>query len=746
MSESSTILPQSPEATALVPADRLDFYLEQARDQLQLQMLLIELGACNDQVDCGLIARAYHFAEVHHAGQTRRSGEPYIHHCVEVARILIQLRLDSMTVAAGLLHDVLEDTSATHGQVSAGFGPKIAALIDGVTKMDRLTYESHEARQAETFRKMLLSMVEDIRVILIKFADRLHNMRTLEAMEVQSQRRIARETLEVYAPLAHRLGLARMRWELEDLSLKYLEPEVYRDLRDKVAMKRHEREVYLEEFKAPIEKELLQGGIETEITGRPKNFCSIYNKMKSRGRPFEEIYDLLAVRITVHTVRECYHTLGLVHTLYHPVPGRFKDYIATPKSNMYQSLHTSVIGPRGIPVEIQIRTWEMHHTAEIGIAAHWRYKAGQRDPTDLDQHIHWLRQVLDWQREATDPKEFMENLKIELFQDEIFVFSPKGRLFQLPKGAVPIDFAFAVHTDIGLHCLAAKVNGQIVPLGTELKSGDAVQIFTSPQQKPRQAWLELVKTTKARNRIQHWLKEEQHAHSVHLGQEMLERELKRYRQPLSAESLEKLAREFSLVDGEQVLAAIGQGDLSVNRVVNRLLPQQPRRHTPPQIQDKRGIRIQGMDNMMIQFARCCSPAPGDTVLGLITRGRGISVHKADCPNIAEQMAVDPDRLLPVDWDLAEEQVFTVQLVVRSNDRKYLLSDISKTISDTGANIRSSTTHTADNWAIETFWVDVQDSKQLQELIRKVYQVEGVLEVRRGEVPQPRTPLLPERRH
>jgi GTP pyrophosphokinase len=388
----------------------------------------------------------------------------------------------------------------------------------------------------------------------------------------------------------------------------------------------------------------------------------------------------------------------------------------------------------------------MHHTAEIGIAAHWRYKEGHRDSTDLDQHIHWLRQVLDWQREATDPKEFMENLKIELFQDEIFVFTPKGRLFQLPKGAVPIDFAFAVHTDIGLHCLAAKVNGQIVPLGTELKSGDAVQIVTSPQQKPRQAWLELVKTTKARNRIQHWLKEEQHTHSVHLGQEMLERELKRYRYTLQAEALERLAQEFSLVDGEHVLSAIGQGDLSVNRVVNRLLPQQPRRHTPPQIQDKRGIRIQGLDNMMIQFARCCSPAPGDPILGLITRGRGVSVHKADCPNIAEQMAVDPDRLLPVEWDLAEEQVFTIQLVVRSNDRKYLLSDISKTISDTGANIRSSTTQTADNWAIETFWVDVQNSKQLQELIRKVYQVEGVLEVRRGEVPQPRTPLLPERRN
>ncbi|MSR84387.1 MAG: bifunctional (p)ppGpp synthetase/guanosine-3',5'-bis(diphosphate) 3'-pyrophosphohydrolase [Candidatus Latescibacteria bacterium] len=746
MSESSAHSPPDPEPTALVPAQSLDFHLEQARDHLQLQMLLIELGSCNDQVDCGLIARAYHFAEACHTGQKRLSGEPYIHHCVEVARILIQLRLDSATVAAGLLHDVFEDSDATIAQITTVFSPKIASLIDGVTKMDRLTYESQEARQAETFRKMLLSMVEDIRVILIKFADRLHNMRTLEAMAPEQQRRIARETLEVYAPLAHRLGLARMRWELEDLSFKYLEPAVYREVRDKVAMKRREREVYIEEFKAPIEKELAQGGIEAEITGRPKNFYSIYNKMKSRGRPFEEIYDLLAVRITVHSVRECYHTLGLAHTLYHPVPGRFKDYIATPKSNMYQSLHTSVIGPRGIPVEIQIRTWEMHHTAEIGIAAHWRYKAGRRDPTDLDQHIHWLRQVLDWQREATDPKEFMENLKIELFQDEIFVFTPKGRLVQLPKGAVPIDFAFAVHTDIGLRCLAAKVNGQLVPLGTELKSGDAVQIFTSPQQKPRQAWLELIKTSKARNRIQHWLKEEQHGHSVHLGQEMLERELKRYRYKLQAEALDRLAQEFSLVDGEHVLSAIGQGDLSVNRVVNRLLPPLPRRHTPPQIQDKRGIRIQGMDNMMIQFARCCSPAPGDTILGLITRGRGVSVHRADCHNIAEQMAADPDRLLPVEWDLAEEQVFTVQLVVRSNDRKYLLSDISKTISDTGANIRSSTTDTAENWAIETFWVDVQNSKQLQELIRKVYQVEGVLEVRRGEIPQPRAPLLPERRN
>lgn len=711
----------------------LDAILEQARDHLQLQMLLIEVASCDDQADFELISRAYHFARSHHEGQLRKSGHPFLQHCVEVARLLAQLRMDDATVAAGLLHDVLEDTPATFAQVSEQFGEAIAALIDGVTKIDRFTFESREARQAETYRKMLLSMVHDIRIILIKLVDRLHNMRTLEYVDSDSQQRVARETLEVYSPLAHRFGLARIRWELEDRSLKYLDAETYGEIREKVAMTRREREDYIEEFKAPIQEELTLSGIEAEIAGRPKNFYSIYNKMKTRGKPFEDIYDLLAIRIVTSTVRECYHILGLVHSIYHPIPERIKDYIYTPKSNMYQSLHTSVIGPQGRPVEIQIRTKEMHHTAEIGIAAHWRYKAGDGIAGDFDHHMSWLRQVLDWQQEATDPAEFMENLKIELFQDEIFVFTPKGDLHQLPKGATPIDFAFTVHTDVGRRCLAAKVNGQIVPLNTELKSGDTIQIITSPNQKPNQSWLEFVQTTKARQRIRRWLKEEQHSRSVQLGQEMLERELKRYRNATPAESLEDAAGGFNLGGVEQLYAAIGSGDLSVGRVIGKLFPHRQRPKTRTKLQDKRGIRIQGMNDLMISFGKCCSPIPGDPVIGLITRGRGITVHRTDCPNIGD-ISDDPERLLAVEWNPEEEQAFTVQLRTRSHDRKYLLTEISKAISDTGINIRRSSTQTIGGLAVQDFWIDVKDTRQLRIILKKIRHVDGVIEVRRVDEP------------
>ena len=707
----------------------LDTHLEAARDHLLLQMLLIEVASSNESADYDLIGRAYHFAQAAHEGQIRKSGEPFLQHSVEVARILAQLRLDSTTVAAGLLHDVLEDTSVTLQRVSAEFGDKIATLVDGVTKIERFQFESREVRQAETYRKMLLSMVEDIRVILVKFADRLHNMRTLDALGPDQQQRIAHETIEVYAPLAHRLGVARIRWELEDRSLKFLEPDFYCEIRDKIAMRREEREALIDAFRQPLEEELSRNDIGAEITGRPKNFYSIYSKMRTRKKPFEEIFDLTAVRIIVDTVRECYHTLGLVHTLYRPHPDRFKDYIATPKTNMYQSLHTTVMGPRGMPVEVQIRTWEMHHTAEIGIAAHWRYKGGVDGRGDLDQQMAWLRQVLDWQRDSTDPVEFMENLKIELFQDEIFVFTPKGDLHQLPKTASPIDFAFAIHTDIGLHCLTAKVNGQIVPLSAALNSGDTVNIITSPHQKPSQSWLELVKTAKARQAIRRWLKEERFSQSVRLGQEILERELKRYRHRLGPEALTGLAGELELADTEHLYAGIGSGDLSVSRVINRLMPGQPQQRVRPLLRDRRGIRIQGMHDMMIQFGKCCSPIPGDSIIGLITRGRGLSVHRTDCPNIAD-LAEDPERMTPVAWDLDGEHAFTVRLRVRGNDRKFFLSDVTRIISDSAANIVSSTTRTSAHLVEETFWIDVHNTRQLHGLVKKLQDVEGVTEVHR----------------
>ena len=716
----------------MLPAE-LDQLLEEANDHLALQMLLIEVASFNAQADFKLIARAYHFAQDYHTGQTRKSGRPFIHHCVEVARILAQLRLDATTVASGLLHDVLVDTDASVREGEAAFGPKIASLIDGVTKIDRFTFESREARQVETYRKMLLSMVEDIRIILIKFADRLHNMRTLEFVGESTQRRIARETLDIYAPLAHRFGLARTRWELEDLSLKYLEPVAYGNIRDKVAMRRRERETYIEEFCAPLKEELAHNSISAEITSRAKNFYSIFHKMQLLNKPFEEIYDLLAVRIVVDSVRECYHTLGLAHTIYHPIPDRIKDYIATPKTNMYQSLHTSVIGPFGRPVEIQIRTLEMHNTAEIGIAAHWRYKSDNIPPSDLDGHIAWLRQVLDWQRDATDPAEFMENLKVDLFQDEVFIFTPQGDLHQLPRGSTPIDFAFAVHTDVGLHCLTAKINSQIVPLGTELKSGDTVRIVTSPQQKPNRSWLQLVKTGKARHSIRRWLKEEQFSHSVQLGREMLERELKRFATNPAAKSPESLSAELGFADLNHLYAAVGSGDLSVTRVTNKLVPPRHPPRSRPKVQDRKGIRIQGMDDLMINFGKCCTPIPGDGIIGLITPGHGISVHRTDCPNIAE-MTEDPERILAVGWDLQEELSFTVQLLVRCGDRKALLSDISKVISDYGINIRSSSTRTDSHSAELTFWIDVNDTRQLDGVMSQTSRVKGVQEVVRVHAP------------
>ena len=715
-------------------------------NDLEIQMLLIEVGSINEQADFDLIARAYGWASDKHAGQTRMSGRPFMQHCVEVARILAQLRLDSTTVAAGLLHDVLEDTSVTLEEVAAEFSPKIAALTDGVTKVERFQYRGtkdqdtedqdkrkREAEQAENFRKLLLSMVEDLRVILIKFADRLHNMRTLDHVDPEQQKRISRETVDVYAPLAYRLGLARISRELEDLSLKYLDADQYDEIRRQVAMKREQREVYIEEFKAPIQADLAKAGIDAEITGRPKHFYSIYNKMKSQGTTFEEIYDLSGVRILVESVRDCYTTLGLVHSLYLPISDRFKDYIATPKTNMYQSLHTSVVGPDGNPVEVQIRTREMHQTAEIGIAAHWRYKSGGSPEVESDQRIGWLRQVLDHQREAADPMEFLENLKIELYRDEIYVFTPKGDLEQLPRGATTIDFAFALHTDIGLHCLTAKVNGQIVPLGTQLQSGDSVQIIDSQHQHPTSSWLDMVKTGKARYWIGRWLREEQFSHGVRLGQEILERELEKYRHSVRSESLDELAEELGLADSEHLYAAVGSGELSVSGVVNRLVPERPKRRIRPLFRNLRGIRIQGLDNMMIHFGKCCSPIPGDRIVGLITKGRGITVHRTDCPNMGD-IAEDPDRVTVMEWDVDEEQSFSVQLRVTGTDRTYLLTEMTRVISEAGANIRSAESHTRLNRVEGTFQLDVTDARQLRAMIGGLAKIEGVNEVTRVDDP------------
>mgnify|MGYP000134861238 CR=1 FL=1 len=693
--------------------------------------LIDQIKSYNRFLNSATLNKAYNFALEAHQNQKREEGVPYIIHPVAVAKILTELKLDSATITTGLLHDTIEDTKVTYENVKKEFGEEVANLVEGVTKISELETKASSASKAENFRKLILATSKDIRVLLVKIADRLHNMRTLDALDADQQKRISHETIEVYAPLAHRLGLARIRWELEDRSLKYLEPEIYGEVRDKVAMRRDEREALIEEFRTPLAQELETNGIEADITGRAKNFFSIFNKMRTRKKPFEEIYDLTAARITVGTVRECYHTLGLVHTLFRPIPDRFKDYIATPKTNMYQSLHTAVIGPRGMPVEVQIRTWEMHHTAEIGIAAHWRYKSGEtrHESGELDQQMNWLRQVLDWQRDATEPAEFMESLKIELFQDEIFVFTPKGDLHQLPNDATPLDFAFAIHTDIGFHCLTAKVNGQVVPLSASLQSGDTVQIITSARQKPNQTWLDVVQTAKARQSIRRWFKEEQYAESVRLGQEILERELKKYQHSAKNETLEELASDFGLADTEHLYAGIGSGDLSVSRVANQLVPDRPQRRVRPATRDERGIRIQGMHHMMIHFGKCCTPIPGDPIIGLVTRGRGISVHRTDCPNLSD-LAEDPERLMTVEWDIDEDKAFTVQMRIRGNDRKYFLSDITRVISDTGANIVSCATKTVTHVAEETFWIDVHNTRQLHSMISLLQAIEGVMEVTR----------------
>ena len=708
----------------------LDLILDETKDELELQMLLIEVASCNDQADFRLIARAYEFASLKHAGQQRKSGRPFLQHCVEVARLLAQLRLDDTAIAAGLLHDVIEDTETTHEDISKHFGQKIADLIEGVTKIDQFTYESREERQAETYRKMLLSMVKDIRVILIKLVDRLHNMRTLEFVGPEAQKRIAHETLDVYAPLAHRFGLARIRWELEDRSLKFTHPKTYAELREKVSMKRREREDYIEEFKKPIEEELRHNETTAEITGRPKNFYSIYSKMCSRNKPFEEIYDLFAIRITVNSVRECYHTLGLIHSIYSPIPERIKDYISTPKSNMYQSLHASVIGPRGLPVEVQIRTREMHHTAELGIAAHWRYKSGQ-DSAELDQHLNWLQHVIDIQQHSTNPTEFIEDFKIELFRDEIFVFTPLGDLLQLPKGATPVDFAFHIHTDIGFHCLSAKVNNQIVPLNETLTSGDTIEIITNPHQSPNNSWLESVKTGKAKQVIRRWLKDERYAYSKRLGKEILESELGRYSYgTISEEKMTNILVELGIDTKENLHAKIGNGDLSARRVIDILIPHQPELKVS-RTQDTEAIQIHSIQDYIMSRGKCCRPIPGDAIVGLISDGNGASIHRADCQSTGHYSHI-PEKFLKVSWNTDREELFTVRLKIQSNDRKFLLSDISQSLGESGCNIQSATTETVEKIAKQDFWIDVKNITHLNSAIAILLKIDGVQKVDRHD--------------
>jgi len=711
---------------------------------MNLAEFIIHIESYNSNIQIPLLRKAYEFSDRAHAGQFRESGDPYVEHCLNVAFILAELHMDSATIAAGLLHDVIEDAGATAEEIEKDFGSEIAEMVSGLSKMARFGIKSAAEEQVDYFRRMLLSMAKDIRIIVIKLADRLHNMRTLEHLPAEKQKRIALETREIYAPLAHRFGMARIKWELEDLAFKYLDPENYKEIDRKITDSRDEREMYIKDLSGPIETALTTAGIKAEITGRAKHLHSVYKKISVRRVPFDQIYDLLAMRIIVDTVTDCYHALGILHTMWPPVPDRFHDYVANPKSNGYRSLHTTVIGPRGRMVEIQIRTHAMHYAAEYGIAAHWLYKEGRKDHGEIDQHMAWIREILEWQMEMTNPEEFLEYLKIDLFPEDVFVYTPAGELKQLRKGSTPLDFAFAVHSDVGFHCVGAKVNGKFVPLTTVLHSGDEVEIKTSPHQNPSRDWLKIVKTTKAKAKIKYWLKQRGYEQSVILGKEILERELKKKRLKMPPDSeLQDLAARSSFTDSEQMFSAIGSGSVSAQHLIAKLYPVEEKEE-PSLIRKfidqargvSKGVKIDSVDNVMFRFAACCQPVPGEKIVGFVTRGRGLTIHRVDCRNVAD-IYDNPDRMMNVDWDVAKGQSFLVRLYALVEDRKNLLKEITEIISEADVNVRGGEISVGTTPAIGRFVVEIQNYGQLEKVLDKIRKVKGVLSAERevgGEKP------------
>lgn len=702
-----------------------------------------ELATRKERLDLDLIERAFEFSAAAHHGQKRLSGDDYISHAVEVAKILVNQQLDSITIAAALLHDVVEDSGATIDGIREQFGDEIAGLVDGLTKISTLKFRSAAEEQSENYRKLLLSIARDARVIMVKLADRLHNMRTLEHLPEERQRRNALETREIYAPLAHRFGMAGMRAELEDLAFKFLEPDDYGKLVEKVRAERAEREEMIERLRAPLEDALTRANIQNiDITGRPKHLWSIYKKMATRDRPFDEIFDLMAVRVLVDTVPDCYHVLGVIHHTWTPLQERIKDYIASPKSNAYQSLHTTIFGPGGHLYEIQIRTREMHRTAEYGIAAHWVYKEdGDRD--ELDDHFVWFRQLLELQQDAHSPEEFLEFLKIDLFQDEIFVFTPKGDVKRLPTGATAIDFAFAVHTEVGLRCQGAKVNGRVAPLHRGLKNGDTVEVLIGPQARPSKDWLNHVQTARARHKIRGWIKQEERETSIALGREIIEREVRRRRLSLPDDSQVRAAAErLSVGSRDGLYQVLGRGDIPIGQVIKALFPEHPEDELEApkptvfgrvldRIRLGRGVRIHGVDGLVVRYAQCCQPVPGDTVVGFVTKGRGISIHRADCPNLLT-MPSDPDRRVEIDWQRMEGELFVVCLGVAGEDRRGLYADLMEAVSQTGTNIRSAELWSKDAAMFGSVLVEVENQAHLAKVMRVMRRVKGVSSVDRRE--------------
>ena len=692
------------------------------------------------------IWKAYSFGKQAHQGQLRKSGEPYFTHCVEVATILAEMKLDPVTISAALLHDVVEDTGYTRKDVAQEFSEELARLVDGVTKLSDIKFRSEEDKQAVNFRKMLLSVADDIRVIIIKFADRLHNMRTLEHLPAVKQRRIARETRDVYAPLAHRLGMYRIKSEMEDLIFKVLEPKAARDLEKRIPKRQAFFEKYVQRFLEPVIERMENAGIEATYKSRFKSHYSIFRKMRDQNRPFEDVFDIYAVRIIVDKVEDCYSVLGLIHTFYKPIQERFKDFIAQPKANGYQSIQTTVIGPDGLQVEVQVRTWEMDHTAEEGVAAHWQYKEHTSDTThdDIGQQISWLRNLVEilQTEDATTSHQFMDLLKIDLYKDEIFVYTPKGEVRMLPLGATPLDFAFDVHSQIGLHCIGAKVNGRIKPLNSILESGDKVEIITSDTQKPNTSWLKVVKTSKAKSNIRKWIKGQEFEHSVKLGKEILEKELRRIKKAREWKHLKNPHETLKFESENKMIASIGAGHRTVASILAKFFPDEyitPREaKTETQAAESllkrarrntKGVSIQGIDNMMISFGKCCNPIPGDPIVGFITRGRGITVHQKTCDTVGSNL-VEKERIIDVDWAAGRAQTFLVRLKILAQERKHLVRDVTEIISAYDINIDTLSMKVDGDVVTGLVIIEVEGVKQLERIKTKLLASGGVISVER----------------
>lgn len=710
-----------------------------------LEDLIATVAKFNPHAKPDLIRRAYQFSSDHHKDQKRSSGEPYINHPLEVARILAGLQLDTFTVVTGLLHDTVEDTVASLEEIEKEFGAEIAALVDGVTKISKITFQTSEEKQAENFRKMVLAMAKDIRVILVKLADRTHNMRTLQHLKPEKQARIAQETLDIYSPLANRLGLSSMKRELEDLALRYTKPEIYYRLVQQVAKKVKEREQYTMDVLAMMQATLTEHGYaDALVSGRPKHFYSIHKKMEKRNLTYDQVFDITGFRILVNTVEQCYGVLGLIHSLWTPVPGRFKDYIAIPKANFYQSLHTTVIGPGGERIEIQIRTKNMHDTAERGIAAHWAYKEDGVELKDRER-FDWLNRLVEWNRDLKDPNEFLETVKLDLFAEDVYIFTPKGQVIEFPQGATPLDFAYSIHTDLGNHCIGAKVNGRMVPLKHKLKSGETVEILSSPSQRPNKDWLKIVRTSRAKNKIRQFIKVEEHEKSLSMGEVILERELKNQNLKVKAlakdGTLAKIAESFSLKSVDDLLSSVGYGKISAKKVVTKILgdTEKAQKDSPTFLQkifdeaakrnkERHVVKVKGVEDLLVRFARCCNPVPGDSVVGFITRGRGISVHSRKCTKIFD---TDPHRLVEIEWDLSKKSERNVKIRVVCEDRPGLLADMSRVIKELNANIaRAQIGTTKDKKAVCSFSVTINDVNHLRTIISALEGVNGVIKVER----------------